>query len=142
MSGHTFEVRGDERRIEYRSAEGWRRVYYPGDDISELPDDVREAADSEWTSEVIKEVRDAAAAREAEEAARRAAERRSVLKSTIISRLHAAGKLEAAQVAINSDAYVRERWYAPDKPAIYADDAEAIALLEAIDADPDAILAP
>jgi hypothetical protein len=68
--------------------------------------------------------------------------RRLVLKSLIITRLHGAGKLVAAKAALDSDLYARERWYAPDKPAVYADDAEVLALLNAIGADPAAILAP
>jgi len=67
--------------------------------------------------------------------------RRLVPKSVIIARLQEAGKLAAASAAINVDLYVRERWYAPDRPAIYADDPEALALLTAIGADPKVILA-
>lgn len=68
--------------------------------------------------------------------------RRLVPKSLIVSRLQAAGRLAAARAALDADLYARERWYAPDKPAIYADDPEALALLSAIGADPEAILAP
>jgi hypothetical protein len=69
-------------------------------------------------------------------------ERRLVAKSAIVERLNAAGLLAAAKAVLDADLYARERWYAPDKPAIYADDAEALALLAAIGADPDVILAP
>lgn len=69
------------------------------------------------------------------------APRRAVAKSLIVERLHAAGKLASARAALDADLYARERWYAPDKPAIYADDAEALALLQAVGADPDVILA-
>jgi hypothetical protein len=69
-------------------------------------------------------------------------DRRPVPKSLIVMRLNAAGKLAAASSALNADIYARERWYAPDKPAIYADDPEALALLEAIGADAEDILAP
>jgi hypothetical protein len=65
-----------------------------------------------------------------------------VRKSTIITRLQAAGKLAAARPAVDADLNARERWYAPDRPAIYADDAEALALLQAIGADPGIVLAP
>lgn len=68
--------------------------------------------------------------------------RRLAPKSTIVDRLHAAGKLAAAKAAIDSNLYVRERWYAPDKPAVYADDPETLGLLAAIGADPAVILAP
>ena len=37
---------------------------------------------------------------------------------------------------------LRERWYAPDQPAINADDPDALALLTAIGADPATVLAP
>jgi hypothetical protein len=69
-------------------------------------------------------------------------QRRLVPKSLIVERLQAAGKLAAASTALNADLYKRERWYAPDRPAIYADDPEALALLNAIGADPAVILAP
>jgi hypothetical protein len=71
-----------------------------------------------------------------------AVERRMVRKSVIVERLHAAGKLAAAKAALDADLYARERWYAPDRPSIYADDAEALALLTSIGADPAVILAP
>lgn len=67
--------------------------------------------------------------------------RRMVPKSTIVTRLNTAGKLSAASSALNADLYTRERWYAPDKPALYFDDPEALALLQAIGADPAVIMA-
>jgi hypothetical protein len=67
--------------------------------------------------------------------------RRIVRKSDIVTRLHEAGLLAAASKALNADLYTRERWYAADYPAIYADDPEALALLKAIGADPEVILA-
>jgi hypothetical protein len=68
--------------------------------------------------------------------------RRQILKSLIVGRLHAAGLLAAASQALSADLYARERWYAADRPAVPADDADVIALLEAIGADPAVILAP
>lgn len=68
--------------------------------------------------------------------------RRTVAKSLIITRLNEAGKLAAARQALNADIYRRERWYAPDKPDVFADDPEALALLAAIGADPAIIMAP
>jgi hypothetical protein len=64
-----------------------------------------------------------------------------VAKSTIVRRLQEAGKLAEASAALNADLYARERWYAPDRPAVNADDPEALALLQAIGADPAVILA-
>lgn len=66
---------------------------------------------------------------------------RRVLKSVIIRRLHNAGKLAAASAALNADLYARERWYAPDCPAVDFDDSEAVTLLQAIGADVDATMA-
>ena len=71
-------------------------------------------------------------------------ERRMVAKSAIVERLHnypGGEKLTAAQAALNANAYNRERWYAPDKPGVYADDPEVLALLTAIGVDPEIILA-
>lgn len=70
------------------------------------------------------------------------AEPRLVRKSLIVSRLNDVGKLAAASQALNSDLYSRERWYAPDQPAVHADNPEVVALLKAIGADLATILAP
>ena len=67
--------------------------------------------------------------------------RRLVPKGLIVERLIAAGKIEAARTALATLSVAdQERWNA--KPAVYADDARALALLRAIDADSDVILAP
>lgn len=68
--------------------------------------------------------------------------RRLVYKSVIIERLFKAGKLVAAKQALDSDVYNRERWYAPDRPGVYADDPDTLELLQAIGADAETILAP
>lgn len=68
-------------------------------------------------------------------------ERWLVPKSLIIERLHAAGKLTAASQIWNADVYARERWYAPDRPAVLSDDPEIINMLQTIGADPLTILA-
>jgi hypothetical protein len=65
--------------------------------------------------------------------------RRLVPKSLIISRL-TDEQLDAALAAMTNRQ--KERWRAPDKPAIYADDPEAVALIEAIGADPEVVMAP
>jgi hypothetical protein len=69
--------------------------------------------------------------------------RATVLKSVIISRL------TDEQLAMVSAAFaqpenlrLRERWYAPDRPTVYCDDPDAIAMVLAIGADPEVILAP
>ena len=69
-------------------------------------------------------------------------ERRRVAKSLIVERLNAAGLLAAAKQALSADLYAQERWYAPGQPAVYADDPETLALLNAIGADAATILAP
>lgn len=68
--------------------------------------------------------------------------RRQVPKSVIISRLIAAGKIAVARAALEQDAAAYARWWAPDRPAINCDDPDALALLAAIDADVDGIMAP
>lgn len=69
--------------------------------------------------------------------------RRLVSKSLIISRLTdeqiAAGQ---ALLDMTGNARLRARWYAADKPGVYADDADSRAMFAAIGADPDAVLAP
>ncbi|MGB8527336.1 MAG: hypothetical protein WCD75_10955 [Rhodoplanes sp.] len=67
---------------------------------------------------------------------------RLVLKSLIVQRLIDAGKIAAANTALEADPAKKARWYAADRPAIRADDADATAFLQAIGADPAAILAP
>lgn len=59
----------------------------------------------------------------------------------IVDRLLAAGKLDAANAALNAaDLYTQQRWKTRD--AIYADDPTANALLISIGAEPEEILAP
>lgn len=68
------------------------------------------------------------------------APRQLVPKRVIIDRLHEAGKLEAAYAALEAaDLYTRERWNT--RMEIYADDPTAIALLQSIGANVEAILA-
>lgn len=66
---------------------------------------------------------------------------RVVPRTVIIDRLFAAGKLDAARAALDvAPLYTQERWNA--RSAIRADDPDAVALLRAIGADPDVIMAP
>jgi hypothetical protein len=67
--------------------------------------------------------------------------RRRVMKSTIIARLSAAGKLTAAAQALTADPVKLMMWTAADQPAVYADDAATTALLQSVGADPAAVLA-
>ncbi len=66
-----------------------------------------------------------------------------VAKSTIIARLTAQQLAAAAQAfGLPGNLRLRERWYAPDQPAINANDPESVAFVTAIGADPSIILAP
>ena len=108
----------------------YRETRAPGSDISDLSDEVRAEAASEWTDDVL-------AAYEA--AADMPAPKRKVLKSVIISRL-----TDEQLTAIRGMLTVRqeERWRSPDYPVVNADDPDTIAVLRAAGADPDVILAP
>lgn len=64
-----------------------------------------------------------------------------VRKSIIQQRLIEAGKMTAAYAALTSNATYFARWFAPDRPAVYCDDPDALILLAAIGADPETILA-
>lgn len=64
----------------------------------------------------------------------------TISKATIIERLNTAGLLAEADTALKSDLLTRMRWEAaPDR--IPADDANIVALITAISADPNVILA-
>lgn len=68
-------------------------------------------------------------------------ERRAVPKSLVISRLVDAGKINEAFTALMDDPALFARWFSPDRHAVNSDDPDTIAFLEALDVDPDAILA-
>lgn len=68
--------------------------------------------------------------------------RRKVRKSVVQARLIDAGLMDAAKLALDSNSAYFARWFAPDHPEVYADDPDAIALLQAIGADPKSIMAP
>jgi len=70
------------------------------------------------------------------------AERVRIDKTTVHERLIAAGKMDAAYAALMQNSTYFARWFAPGHTYVYADDPDAIALLLAIGADPDVILAP
>lgn len=70
------------------------------------------------------------------------APRRMVRKSIITARLIEAGKMAAAYAALTSNPDNFARWIAADRPAIYADDPDALALLNAIGADVKTVMAP
>ena len=68
--------------------------------------------------------------------------KRTVPKSMIIARLIADGKISDARAALDADSAAYARWWAPDRPAINFDDPDALALLAAIGADHETIMAP
>jgi hypothetical protein len=68
-------------------------------------------------------------------------ERRMVRKSTVQARLIAAGLMETAYAALVASPVQFARWFAPDQPAVYADDPDALAFLDAVGADVAVIMA-
>lgn len=64
--------------------------------------------------------------------------RRLVPKSLILSRLTDA-QLDAIMALLSTRQ--KERWRAPDKPAVYFDDPEMLAVLRAVRADPAVVMA-
>lgn len=74
--------------------------------------------------------------------AKAAASRRKVPKYLVVQRLTEAGKIGLAKAALESDPAAFARWFAPGHTYVFADDPDALALLAAIGADADAIMAP
>lgn len=67
--------------------------------------------------------------------------RRKIRKSVVQARLIDAGLMDAAKAALESNSTYFARWFAPDQPEVYADDPDALALLAAIWADPEEVMA-
>ncbi len=68
-------------------------------------------------------------------------ERAKVLKSAVQARIIEAGKMPAAYAALTQNPVYFARWFAPDHPAVYCDDPDAVALVRALGLDPAVILA-
>ena len=68
--------------------------------------------------------------------------RRKVRKDIVQQRLIDAGKMDAAYAALTTMPTEFARWFAPGHPEVYADDPDALALLAAIEADAETIMAP
>lgn len=68
--------------------------------------------------------------------------RRMIRKSIVEQRLRAAGKMDAAFALLLKSGDAWTRWYSREHPDVYADDPESLALLEAIGADAETIMAP
>jgi hypothetical protein len=67
--------------------------------------------------------------------------RAMVAKSTVQQRIIDAGRMADAYAALTANAVYFARWFAPDHPAVYCDDADAVALVTALGLDPAVILA-
>ena len=65
-----------------------------------------------------------------------------VRKSIVQERLTDAGKMGEAYALLTTMPDKFGRWFAPDRPYVYCDDPDSIAFLNALDLDPDVILAP
>tara|TARA_R110000868_G_scaffold13553_8_gene63052 strand:- start:629 stop:982 length:354 start_codon:yes stop_codon:yes gene_type:complete len=115
----------------------YKRVYN-SDTIIRLSDNASIPAD-ESNSDYVKFLADVAADPDCVTDADVADEpRRLVPKSTILSRL-TDQQLDAALRLMS--VRQKERWRVPDKPSVYFDDPEIIAVLKAIGADPDMVMA-
>jgi hypothetical protein len=68
--------------------------------------------------------------------------RRTVLKSVVQARIIDAGKMGQAYAALTSNPIYFARWFAPDRPAVFSDDPDAVGLVKALGLDPAVILAP
>ncbi|RUX96141.1 MULTISPECIES: hypothetical protein [unclassified Mesorhizobium] len=67
--------------------------------------------------------------------------RQMVLKSTVMQRLIDVNKMGIAQGALWAQPNAFARWFAPDHPAVYCDDPDAMAFVAALGLDPAIILA-
>jgi hypothetical protein len=68
--------------------------------------------------------------------------RPSVLKSVVMDRVSAAGKMSSAYTMMTQNPDNFGKWFAPDKPFVYCDDPDAVAVVKALGLDPTVILAP
>jgi len=75
-------------------------------------------------------------------AAMSAQNRRKVRKSVVKQRLIEAGLMDAAYALLTAQPVAFARWFDMDYPEVYFDDPDALALLDAIGAAPEVIMAP
>ena len=68
--------------------------------------------------------------------------RSMVAKSIVMERVIAANKMAAAQTALWAQPDQFAKWFAPDQPSVYCDDAATITFVTALGLDPTVILAP
>lgn len=67
--------------------------------------------------------------------------RATVRKSTVQNRLIESGKMDKAYALLTSNAEFFARWFAPDRPEVYCDDPDAVAVVSALELNPEKILA-
>lgn len=72
----------------------------------------------------------------------RPAVRRGVLKSVVQARIIDAGKMAEAYAALTTNPVYFAKWFAPDHPAVYCDDPDAVGLIQTLGLDPAQVLAP
>jgi hypothetical protein len=65
-----------------------------------------------------------------------------IAKSTVQQRLIDAGKMGDAYALLTQYPDKFARWFAPDHPKVYCDDADSVAFLQALSLDPETFLAP
>lgn len=70
------------------------------------------------------------------------AERKLVAKSVVQQRIILKGKMGEAYDLLTRNPDYFARWFAPDHPAVYCDDQDAVGLVAALGLDPKEILAP
>ncbi|RWC76082.1 MAG: hypothetical protein EOS30_09815 [Mesorhizobium sp.] len=68
-------------------------------------------------------------------------DRPKVPKSLVMQRLIDRNKMDQAYAMLSSQPKFFARWFAPDHPAVYCDDADATAFVTALNLDPAVILA-
>lgn len=68
--------------------------------------------------------------------------RRRVKKSTVQARLISLGKMEEAHALLVANPVYFARWFAPDHPDVYADDPDAIVLLQALNVSVEYVMGP
>lgn len=68
--------------------------------------------------------------------------RQMVLKSVVQARIIEAGKMQQAYAMLTANPVYFARWFAPDRPEVYCDDHDAVAMVRALGLDPDDILTP
>lgn len=69
------------------------------------------------------------------------APRRMVPKSLVTQRVIDAGQIDQAMMMLQMDWGKFARWVAPDQPAVYFDDPDTLAMLVALELDPEVIMA-